>query len=65
VGAGWNIAARAAVAIDPERGLEVARMFAMLSYRSHLSLELTQSGESPVQPASGPSRPTCAIRAPS
>ncbi|WP_045235273.1 homoserine O-acetyltransferase family protein [Deinococcus pimensis] len=47
---GWNIAARAAVAVDPERGLEVARMFAMLSYRSHQSLELTQSGESPTQP---------------
>jgi len=48
--AGWNVAARAAIRIDPERGLEVARMYAMLSYRSHGSLELTQSGESPVQP---------------
>lgn len=46
---GWNVAARAALALDPERGLEVARMFAMLSYRSPLSLELSQSGPSPVQ----------------
>ncbi|AFZ69156.1 alpha/beta fold hydrolase [Deinococcus peraridilitoris] len=45
---GWNVAARAALALDPARGLEVARMFAMLSYRSPLSLELAQSGPSPL-----------------
>ncbi len=42
--AGWNVAARAALALDPARGLEVARMYAMLSYRSPESLALTQSG---------------------
>lgn len=42
--AGWNVAARAALALDPVHGLEVARMFAMLSYRSPQSLALTQGG---------------------
>ncbi|PYE54916.1 homoserine O-acetyltransferase family protein [Deinococcus yavapaiensis] len=48
--AGFNHAKRAAIALDPERGLEIARMFAMLTYRSPLSLELSQSGESPCTP---------------
>ena len=42
--AGWNVAARHALALDPLRGLEVARMYAMLSYRSPESLQLTQGG---------------------
>lgn len=48
--AGFNHAKRAAIQLDPERGLEIARMFAMLTYRSPISLELSQSGESPCRP---------------
>lgn len=31
---GWNTAQRAAIALDPKRGLEVARMIGMITYRS-------------------------------
>ncbi|MDP3234119.1 MAG: alpha/beta fold hydrolase [Myxococcales bacterium] len=47
---GFNHVQRQAIALDPVRGLEVARQLAMLSYRAEPGLELNQSRTQPVRP---------------
>jgi len=46
---GFNHVQRQAIALDPVRGLEVARQLAMLSYRAEPGLELNQSRTRPLR----------------
>jgi homoserine O-acetyltransferase len=45
---GFNHVQRQAIALDPKRGLEVARQLAMLTYRAEPGLESTQSRTQPL-----------------
>jgi homoserine O-acetyltransferase/O-succinyltransferase len=52
---GFNHVQRQAIALDPVRGLEVARQLAMISYRAEPGLELNQSRTQPLR-AGAPGR---------